>query len=568
MAKGYPLAGQQVQGLTVGSRIDNTDSISSTYYEDEYQVLRGIREVPMAHFHPSYQSGTIQFTDPSEERYTRQLADQIRQNKRIDPLIVVVDKEGPYILEGSHRIDALALLGVQRFPAVVVEVEGAQYPIATWTDPQAPHAPLSPSEQIKGKHTVGKKKAKVGALGTTPSRRPRVLVGCEFSGAVRDAFIAQGCDAVSCDLLPSETPGPHIIGNVLDHLDEGWDLGIFFPPCTHLAVSGARHFAKKQKEQEAALEFVRRLLAAPIPRICLENPVGVISSRLRPPTQIIQPYQFGHPESKTTCLWLKNLPLLSPTEVLSLPEKGYWENQTPSGQNKLGPSKDRWKLRSATYPGVTAAMAMQWSPLLFATPGRGPSFYKGQPALPRMGDTVGGKEDRRLRQEAQDPNTPPDRLRRLALEGVVEVLQNPALPLLNLEMPGFQQEVKRLVHRNAPGKSKRDLALTTRRKDPDALITKLVNDVFEVWWDDPYGISPHGISARLDTYLDMYENNGRNVEPLLYHLEGLEKQQVEHEWQDVFGGPLGGTSWQYIREAAKRRLAHELEWQLEKRKAG
>ena len=186
----------------------------------------------------------------------------------------------------------------------------------------------------------------------------RVLVGCEFSGTVRRAFRRLGHDAWSCDLLPADDGGPHIAGDVLSVLAEGWDLAIFHPPCTHLAVSGARHFHRKQREQAEALEFVGRLLDAPIPRIALENPVSVISSRIRKPDQIIQPWQFGHAESKKTCLWLKGLSPLRPTEVLQ--NRGRWENQTPSGQNKLGPSPDRWKIRSKTYPGIAHAMADQW----------------------------------------------------------------------------------------------------------------------------------------------------------------------------------------------------------------
>jgi hypothetical protein len=191
-----------------------------------------------------------------------------------------------------------------------------------------------------------------------------VLVACEFSGIVRDAFRARGHDAWSCDLLPSERPGPHIRGDIIDELNQcephDWDLLIAHPPCTHLAVSGARWFAGKRAEQEAALEFVRLLLHAEVPRIALENPVSVISSRIRRPDQIIQPWQFGHPESKTTCLWLKGLPKLLPTDVLPLPLSGRWANQTPSGQNRLGPSPTRWADRSRTYVGIAAAMADQW----------------------------------------------------------------------------------------------------------------------------------------------------------------------------------------------------------------
>ncbi len=186
----------------------------------------------------------------------------------------------------------------------------------------------------------------------------RVLVACEFTGTVRRAFRELGHEAWSCDLLPAEDGGPHIQGDVRQVLGDGWDLMVAHPPCTHLAVSGARHFHRKQVEQAEALEFVRTLMDAPIPRIALENPVSVISSRIRRPDQIIQPYQFGHPESKKTCLWLKGLNPLQPTAVMQM--RGRWENQTPSGQNKLGPSPDRWKIRSKTYPGIAHAMATQW----------------------------------------------------------------------------------------------------------------------------------------------------------------------------------------------------------------
>ena len=188
----------------------------------------------------------------------------------------------------------------------------------------------------------------------------RVLVACEFSGTVRDAFLKLGHDAVSCDLLPTESKGPHLRCDVRDVLGDGWDLMVAHPPCTHLAVSGARWFKDKQVEQRAALEFVSTLLNAPIKMIALENPVSIISSRIRKPEQIIQPWQYGHPESKKTCLWLKGLPILEATKVLPLPPSGRWDNQTPSGQNKLGPSPDRWKLRSKTFQGIASAMASQW----------------------------------------------------------------------------------------------------------------------------------------------------------------------------------------------------------------
>ena len=183
----------------------------------------------------------------------------------------------------------------------------------------------------------------------------KVLVACEFSGIVREAFHKKGHIAISCDLLPTEAVGPHILGDVAEILDKDWDLMIAHPPCTHLAVSGARWFKGKEKEQEEALNFIRLLLDAPIPHIALENPVGVISTRIRKPSQYIQPWQFGHEETKKTGLWLKNLPLLVPTKIMERRDR----NLTPSGQNKLGPSKDRWKLRSLTYQGIEEAMANQ-----------------------------------------------------------------------------------------------------------------------------------------------------------------------------------------------------------------
>lgn len=191
----------------------------------------------------------------------------------------------------------------------------------------------------------------------------RVLVACEFSGIVRDAFIACGHDAMSCDLLAAESAGPHYCGDVRDVLSDGWDLMIAHPPCTYLAVSGL-HWNKRRPGRaaltEEALEFVQLLLNAPVPMIALENPIGCISSRIRKPDQIIQPWQFGHDASKATCLWLKGLPLLQPTEVLPGGREARRANQTASGQNKLPPSADRWKLRSLTYPGIAKAMAEQW----------------------------------------------------------------------------------------------------------------------------------------------------------------------------------------------------------------
>ena len=179
----------------------------------------------------------------------------------------------------------------------------------------------------------------------------RVLVACEFSGVVRDAFIRRGHNAVSCDILPTDVEGPHLQGDVTEHLDDGWDLMVAHPPCTHLAVSGARWFKEKQAEQAEALDFVRLLLDAPIPKIALENPVGVISSRVRRPDQIIQPWQFGHGETKATCLWLKGLPLLTPTSVVDGREARI---------HRMAPGPDRWKMRSITYIGIAEAMADQW----------------------------------------------------------------------------------------------------------------------------------------------------------------------------------------------------------------
>ena len=186
----------------------------------------------------------------------------------------------------------------------------------------------------------------------------RVLVACEFSGVVRDAFTARGHHAMSVDLLPSESPdGMHVQMDVLQviaQIHQSIDLMIAFPPCTHLAVSGARWFAEKQQEQAEALDFVRKLLEAPIPRIALENPIGVISTRIRKPDQIIQPWQFGHGETKATCLWLKGLPPLKPTKIV--------DGRTPRVHH-ASPGPDRWKERSRTLPGIAAAMAEQWGSL-------------------------------------------------------------------------------------------------------------------------------------------------------------------------------------------------------------
>ena len=192
----------------------------------------------------------------------------------------------------------------------------------------------------------------------------RVLVACEYSGVVRDAFRTFGHDAISCDLLPAEHDGHiHYQGDVMDIINDGWDLMVAHPPCTHLSVSGARHFYRKQTEQREALDFVRTLMSAPIDRIAIENPVSIISSRIRKPDQIIHPYMFGHPVSKATCLWLKGLPPLVPTNVVE-PEwvtlsngkrhsKWYYETS-------LAPHNQRGHLRSRTFQGIAIAMAEQW----------------------------------------------------------------------------------------------------------------------------------------------------------------------------------------------------------------
>jgi hypothetical protein len=192
----------------------------------------------------------------------------------------------------------------------------------------------------------------------------KILIACEYSGTVRDAFRALGHDAVSCDLLPSDKPGPHHQGDVSDIIGDGWDLMVAHPPCTYLCSSGL-HWNKKRPERaaktEEALRFVEFLMNAPIPRIAIENPIGCISTRICKPDQTIQPWQFGHSESKATCLWLKRLPALTHTNVLPLPVTGRWQNQTASGQNRLAPSADRWKIRSTTYQGIADAMASQWT---------------------------------------------------------------------------------------------------------------------------------------------------------------------------------------------------------------
>lgn len=182
----------------------------------------------------------------------------------------------------------------------------------------------------------------------------KILVACEFSGIVRDAFIFRGHDAISCDLLPTERPGPHYKGNVFDIIADDWDMMIAFPPCTHLAVSGARHFEQKRKDgrQADGISFFMRLATYPgIQKKCIENPVGIMSTHFRKPDQIIQPWQFGHGETKATCLWLEGLQNLLPTNIVDGRE---------SRIHKMSPSKDRAKLRSVTYCGIALAMAQQW----------------------------------------------------------------------------------------------------------------------------------------------------------------------------------------------------------------
>lgn len=179
----------------------------------------------------------------------------------------------------------------------------------------------------------------------------RVLIACEFSGIVRDAFLKHGHDAMSCDLLPTESPGPHYQGDVMDIIGDGWDLMIGHPPCTHLAVSGARWFKDKEKEQAEAIAFFIALAELDIPRIAIENPVGIMSTRYKKPSQYIQPWEYGHGETKKTCLWLKNLPLLKPSNIVSGRENRIW---------KMPKTPDRGKLRSIFYSGIADAMADQW----------------------------------------------------------------------------------------------------------------------------------------------------------------------------------------------------------------
>jgi len=195
----------------------------------------------------------------------------------------------------------------------------------------------------------------------------KVLVACEYSGRVRDAFIARGHDAMSCDLLPTDAPGPHYQGDVRDVLSSSWDIMVAHPPCTYLSVSGMHRTTRGLRSPqltEDALDFVRLLMGAPIQHIAIENPISVISTRIRKPDQIIQPWMFGHDASKATCLWLKNLPLLEPTRFIAprlVNGKRRWGNQTDNGQNKMPPSADRWKKRSETYLGIAEAMAERYS---------------------------------------------------------------------------------------------------------------------------------------------------------------------------------------------------------------
>jgi hypothetical protein len=202
----------------------------------------------------------------------------------------------------------------------------------------------------------------------------KVLVACEFSGVVRDAFIGGGHEATSCDLLPNETPGPHYQGNVMDIINDGWDLMIAHPPCTYLTLTGnkwfkpefAERFPTRQKDREDAIEFFMALANAPIPKIAIENPIGIMSSRWRKPEQIIQPWQYGHETTKATCLWLKGLPLLKPTNIVSKGEvvvsksgnrMSRWYYETSKLPIKGG---IRAKARSVTFQGIADAMAQQW----------------------------------------------------------------------------------------------------------------------------------------------------------------------------------------------------------------
>lgn len=190
----------------------------------------------------------------------------------------------------------------------------------------------------------------------------KILIACEYSGILRDAFLARGHDVMSCDTAPTERPGPHYRGDVRDILYDNWDMLMAFPPCTHIAISGARHFEEKRKDgrQQAAIDFFMMFVEVDIPKKCIENPVCIMSTLYRKPDQIIQPYQYGHPHSKRTCLWLYGLPKLKPTNILTKPSRGYWRNQTSSGQNIFRQDKARGKRRTRTYCGIAVAMAEQW----------------------------------------------------------------------------------------------------------------------------------------------------------------------------------------------------------------
>jgi len=198
----------------------------------------------------------------------------------------------------------------------------------------------------------------------------KILIGCEYSGVVRDAFIKKGHEAVSCDILPTSSPGPHIQGNLLDVINDGWDMLIAFPPCTHLSFAGAQHWVQKRKDgrQQQAVEFVKKLMLSPINKIAIENPRGYLFQAIRKPDQIINPWQFGHEAQKTTCLWLKNLPLLTPTKIVSKGDFKYWTDKR-TGKLKRQPmwfyqcygKKDCDLIRSKTFDGIADAMANQWS---------------------------------------------------------------------------------------------------------------------------------------------------------------------------------------------------------------
>jgi hypothetical protein len=213
-------------------------------------------------------------------------------------------------------------------------------------------------------HRITEKRRSLASIVEKPfsTKVMKILIACEYSGTVRDAFRALGHDAMSCDLLPTEREGPHYEGSVLDILGDGWDLMVAHPPCTHLAVSGAAHFARKKASgvQDRALEFVRLLLDASIPKIALENPISIISSRIRKPDQIVHPWQFGHETTKATCLWLKGLPLLTPTNIVSKGERQVYASgrSSPLWHAKTGGGCG--KVRSMTFDGIANAMADQW----------------------------------------------------------------------------------------------------------------------------------------------------------------------------------------------------------------